>query len=253
MNERGGGASLRGVIGSPATVAQRAWAGAALVLALGALAAGVVAVVNHFPLPLAVLACVAGAAGAAWWGVRRRGMARNAGLAGAAVLVAASVVLAIAAGALVEDLLVLAALAAAVEAARRALRIKVRLPPAPPPQHPVLVYNPRSGGGKAERFHLADEALRRGITPVALTPGGDLEAIVRHAVADGAEGLAMAGGDGSQAVVAMIAAERKLPYACIPAGTRNHFALDLGVDRDDVVGALTRSATAESDGSISPR
>ena len=48
----------------------------------------------------------------------------------------------------------------------------------------------------------------------------------------------MAGGDGSQAIVAAIAAEHGLPYACIPAGTRNHFALDLGVDRDDVVGAL---------------
>ena len=48
----------------------------------------------------------------------------------------------------------------------------------------------------------------------------------------------MAGGDGSQAIVAAIAAERGLPYACIPPGTRNHFALDLGVDRDDVVGAL---------------
>ncbi len=48
----------------------------------------------------------------------------------------------------------------------------------------------------------------------------------------------MAGGDGSQAIVAMVAAELDLPYACIPSGTRNHFALDLGVDRDDVVGAL---------------
>ena len=61
---------------------------------------------------------------------------------------------------------------------------------------------------------------------------------MRDAVAAGADGLAMAGGDGSQAVVASIAAELDLPYACIPAGTRNHFALDLGVDRDDVVGAL---------------
>ena len=61
---------------------------------------------------------------------------------------------------------------------------------------------------------------------------------MRGAVADGADALAMAGGDGSQAVVAMVAAELDLPYACIPAGTRNHFALDLGVDRDDVVGAL---------------
>ena len=61
---------------------------------------------------------------------------------------------------------------------------------------------------------------------------------MRDAVARGADGLAMAGGDGSQAIVAAIAAELDLPYACVPAGTRNHFALDLGVDRDDVVGAL---------------
>ena len=62
--------------------------------------------------------------------------------------------------------------------------------------------------------------------------------LVRGAVERGADGLAMAGGDGSQAIVAAVAAEYGLPYACIPAGTRNHFALDLGVDRDDVVGAL---------------
>ena len=58
------------------------------------------------------------------------------------------------------------------------------------------------------------------------------------AVERGADGLAMAGGDGSQAIVAKVAAEVGLPYACVPAGTRNHFALDLGVDRDDVVGGL---------------
>jgi diacylglycerol kinase family enzyme len=60
------------------------------------------------------------------------------------------------------------------------------LPAAAPPRRPVLFYNPKSGGGKAERF----------------------------------------------------AAEHRLPYVCVPAGTRNHFALDLGVNRDDVVGAL---------------
>ena len=57
-------------------------------------------------------------------------------------------------------------------------------------------------------------------------------------MARGADALAAAGGDGTQALVASIAAEHDLPFACIPAGTRNHFALDLGVDRDDVVGAL---------------
>jgi len=31
---------------------------------------------------------------------------------------------------------------------------------------------------------------------------------------------------------------RELPFVCVPAGTRNHFALDLGVDRHDLVGAL---------------
>ena len=61
---------------------------------------------------------------------------------------------------------------------------------------------------------------------------------MRRAVADGADALAAAGGDGTQAIVAAAAAEHGLPYACIPAGTRNHFALDLGVDREDVVGAL---------------
>ena len=79
---------------------------------------------------------------------------------------------------------------------------------------------------------------RRGIEPIELRRGEDLETIGAGAVDDGANALAMAGGDGSQAIVAMVAAELDLPYACIPAGTRNHFALDLGVDRDDVVGAL---------------
>ena len=48
----------------------------------------------------------------------------------------------------------------------------------------------------------------------------------------------MAGGDGSQALVAQVAMEHDVAYVCIPAGTRNHLALDLGLDRDDVVGAL---------------
>ncbi len=117
-------------------------------------------------------------------------------------------------------------------------RVHVDLPSASAPRQPVLFFNPRSGGGKAERFALADEARARGIEPIELKPGDDLETLVRGAVDRGADALAMAGGDGSQAIVAAIAAERGLPYACVPAGTRNHFALDLGVDRDDVVGAL---------------
>ena len=114
----------------------------------------------------------------------------------------------------------------------------VSLPPAPRPQRPVLFYNPLSGGGKAARFDLAAEAKVRGIEPVELVPGESMAVLVRDAVSRGADALAMAGGDGSQAIVASIAWEHSLPYACVSAGTRNHFALDLGVDPDDVVGAL---------------
>ena len=48
----------------------------------------------------------------------------------------------------------------------------------------------------------------------------------------------MAGGDGSLALVAKAAFERDLPFVCVPFGTRNHFARDLGLDRDDPIAAL---------------
>lgn len=102
----------------------------------------------------------------------------------------------------------------------------------------VLIINLKSGGGKAERFDLADRAGRRGVEPVVLQPGDDLLELAESAIARGAQVIGMAGGDGSQALVATVAARHDIPHVCIPAGTRNHFALDLGLDRDDVVGAL---------------
>jgi diacylglycerol kinase family enzyme len=218
---------------------RRRWL-AALALLLGAatMALALVVAVREFPrgLVLAVLVLVAGAS--AWYAVVRRGAARVAGLSLAALALGGALVLVLTRGSPLVDLLVVVGLMATVSAARAALHVHVDLPSAPDPRHPVLFFNPRSGGGKAERFALAKEAANRGIEPVELKAGDDLEALVRGAVERGADGLAMAGGDGSQAVVAAIAAECGLPYACVPAGTRNHFALDLGVDRDDVVGAL---------------
>jgi diacylglycerol kinase family enzyme len=104
--------------------------------------------------------------------------------------------------------------------------------------HPVLIMNVKSGGGKAARFHLVDECEKRGIEPIVLQLEDDLLQLAEDAVARGADVLGMAGGDGSQALVASVAARHGLPYVVIPAGTRNHFALDLGLNRDDVVGAL---------------
>ena len=102
----------------------------------------------------------------------------------------------------------------------------------------VLIINLKSGGGKAERFDLAAEARRLGIEPVVLQPGDDLLELAESAIVRGAQVIGMAGGDGSQALVATVAARHDIAHVCIPAGTRNHFALDLGLDRDDVVGAL---------------
>jgi diacylglycerol kinase family enzyme len=98
--------------------------------------------------------------------------------------------------------------------------------------------NPRSGGGKVERFHLVEEARRRGIDPVVLAPGDDLRQLAEQAVAGGADVVGMAGGDGSQALVASVAARHGVGFVCVPAGTRNHLAMDLGLDRADVAGAL---------------
>ena len=120
--------------------------------------------------------------------------------------------------------------------AQRWLRLGWR--PAEPPRRPVLFVNPRSGDGAAARAQLAERARDLRIDTVVLAPGQDLEALVHAAVASGADALGMAGGDGSLAIVAAAAAAHGLPFVCVPAGTRNHFALDVGVDRHDVPGAL---------------
>ncbi len=128
-------------------------------------------------------------------------------------------------------------------------------PPAVPagrPQRPFLIMNPRSGGGKVTRFQLKEKAEALGAEVALLEGPGpvDVAALARRAVADGADLLGVAGGDGTQALVAGIAAEHGLPFLVISAGTRNHFALDLGLDRDDpatCLDALTDGEELEVD------
>jgi diacylglycerol kinase family enzyme len=105
----------------------------------------------------------------------------------------------------------------------------------PPPRRAFLIMNPRSGGGKVTKFGLKEKAEALGATVALLEGPGqvDVAALARQAVADGADLLGVAGGDGTQALVAGIAAEHDLPFLVISAGTRNHFAMDLGLDRDD--------------------
>jgi Diacylglycerol kinase catalytic domain len=216
---------------------RRLAAAAALLLALVSLIVAAVTAVSQFPRGLIVLALVLVALAAASHGVLHRGVVRVAGIVLAVAALAGALALLLGRDP-IAVIAVVAAAVAALASARAAFAVRAELAPVPPPQHPVLFFNPRSGGGKAARFRLADEARRRGIQAVELAPGKSLTELVDDALAGGADALAMAGGDGSQAVVAAAAARGGIPYACIPSGTRNHFALDLGVDRDDVVGAL---------------
>jgi diacylglycerol kinase family enzyme len=117
-------------------------------------------------------------------------------------------------------------------------------PAQPPARHPYLIMNPKSGGGKVEKFDLKRKAEALGAEVFLFGESGpvDVAAVARQAVANGADLLGVAGGDGTQALVAGIAAEHGLPFVVISAGTRNHFALDLGLDREDparCLGALT--------------
>ncbi|MFE9798783.1 diacylglycerol/lipid kinase family protein [Streptomyces goshikiensis] len=105
--------------------------------------------------------------------------------------------------------------------------------PARRPERPFLIMNPRSGGGKVTKFRLAERARALGAEVVVLDPDRpqDVAQLAREAVRRGADLLGVAGGDGTQALVAGVAVAHDLPFVVISAGTRNHFALDLGLDR----------------------
>jgi diacylglycerol kinase family enzyme len=105
-----------------------------------------------------------------------------------------------------------------------------------------LIVNPRSGDERPSADELREEAERRRIQVHVLREGDDGVDLARGA---DATALGIAGGDGSLAPIAAVAMERGLPFVCIPFGTRNHFARDLGLDRDDPLGALAAFAGPE--------
>lgn len=103
---------------------------------------------------------------------------------------------------------------------------------------PALIINRWSGDGKAERYELEDAANKLGVRTIMLERGLDLAQLAHDAISTGADAIGMAGGDGSLGLVAGVAIERGVPFFCVPVGTRNHFALDLGLDRDNPLSAL---------------
>jgi len=225
-----------------ATVPQRWLARLALVAAAAAvLVPPVVAGLRQsIALVLVGLVGLALTLAGAWWAVTNKGLVR--GLAIALAVAAPVTVLILYRNARLLWVAVVAVGlgAVAVAAGRAALRrdaIPERMPEhqVPPPRRPFLIMNPRSGGGKVTRFGLKDKAEALGATVALLEGPGtvDVGELARRAVADGADLLGVAGGDGTQALVAGIAAEHDVPLLVISAGTRNHFALDLGLDRED--------------------
>jgi diacylglycerol kinase family enzyme len=210
----------------------------ALVIALSGFAASPGWALSSFACLLVVIASI-------WTLLTRRGIARAAGVAGAVIGLAGLVIVQVFRWrGLVLFALVLALLALFAACGRFALgshpraRRQVKDLHVGSARHGALIVNTKSGGGKAERFDLVGEADRRGVRAIVLQPDDDLGKLAEQAIADGADVIGMAGGDGSQAVVATAAMRHGVPHVCIPAGTRNHFALDLGLDREDVVGAM---------------
>ena len=180
-------------------------------------------------------------AAAVWWSLVHTGLVRVLAAVLAFAAPAVVVVLYVVAGLLWVVLVSLALWVLAVSCGRVALAGAEAAPaqtpedPVAPPRQPYLIMNPRSGGGKVGRFRLQAkaEALGAEVLVLDVTHQQDVAALALRAADAGADLLGVAGGDGTQALVAAVAAERDLPFMVISAGTRNHFALDLGLDRDD--------------------
>ncbi|WP_460106154.1 diacylglycerol/lipid kinase family protein [Streptomyces sp. YKOK-J1] len=217
-----------------------------------ALVAGVaaVAVLPAFAGPGSILLVLVGLAGTVltaagvWWLLSRTGWIRSLAVVLVVAVPLAVLALYAAAGLLWVVLVSLGLWALAVSAGRAAL-LGDDVPampelPAGRARHPFLIMNPRSGGGKVGEFRLDERAGALGAEVVVLDPAApqDVAELARRAVRRGADLLGVAGGDGTQALVAAVAAEHDVPFVVISAGTRNHFAMDLGLDRQDPAACL---------------
>ena len=218
----------------------------ALAVAVLALAVMCAAVRVHPWSVMGMMLALPAAVMAGWHVVSRRGLSRA--VAGLVVLVAVvAPVLHVLAHRPVALVVTMALFGVSMACARYALRPVGPRPrhrrhrsgvPALPSGRAVLLLNPRSGGGRASGVPLRSMAPAE-VDVVRVGPGEDLATLAEAAVTGGAGVLGVAGGDGSVAAVAAVAVRHGVPLVCVPAGTRNHFALDLGIDPRDVAHAVT--------------
>jgi diacylglycerol kinase family enzyme len=91
----------------------------------------------------------------------------------------------------------------------------------------VVIVNPASG---PDETSPADLVAHFPGAELLETDGSDLEQLVTQAVADGCPIVGVAGGDGTIRCAASVLAGSGVALLPIPAGTRNHFARELGID-----------------------
>lgn len=217
--------------------------------ALTAAAAGVVALIRGFAQsPLAILVAVLSllaALGFGWVALTRRGPDRERAGWISALLLAVALIAAVGAHSegwtiVLGGFSILASLPLGRYALGRDRRSLAELTPpgvvVPPARKPALLVNPRSGDGVAGRLDLVQRATAVGVQCHDFEP--DLRALAERVIAEGADVIGVAGGDGSQAIVADVASAHGVAMVVVPAGTRNHLAMDLGLDRSDPLAGL---------------
>jgi undecaprenyl-diphosphatase len=108
-----------------------------------------------------------------------------------------------------------------------------------------IVVNPSSGPAWSG---APTEELRAGL------PGADIhelepdENLTDLLCDDELVAIGAAGGDGTLRAVAVIAADRDIPFVAVPAGTLNHLARDLGLESvDDAITAVRAGTAARID------
>ena len=171
-------------------------------------------------------------------GLAHRGVGRLAGTVVAVVAVLGVVVVYALAEFLHIVVLSVALLLMAGVTARAALRGSARPAPeyeAPAPRRPFLIMNPRSGGGKVARFRLVESAEALGAR-VALLEESGRSMSSRSPARQWHKAPTFSAWPAGTAPKPWSPESRQtqgIPFLVISAGTRNHFALDLGLDRDD--------------------
>jgi undecaprenyl-diphosphatase len=98
----------------------------------------------------------------------------------------------------------------------------------------IVLVNPHSGPDETSASDIAEHFPGSTIRDL---DGKDVRRQVEDAVDEGSPAfLAVAGGDGTIRCAAGVAADRGLPLLPIPAGTRNHFAKEVGIPTLDDAG-----------------